>query len=43
MRWLLAHDKEIRLWRKFTDHKRPQILAERRRREAKLAERRAIR
>ncbi|MER9236258.1 DUF1289 domain-containing protein [Mesorhizobium sp. M0622] len=30
---------EIRQWRKFTDHKRCQILAERRRRQAKLAAR----
>jgi uncharacterized protein len=30
---------EIRQWRKLTDHKRRQILAERRRREAKLAAR----
>ncbi|AOO82271.1 DUF1289 domain-containing protein [Bosea vaviloviae] len=30
---------EIRQWGKFTDHKRRQILAERRRREAKLAAR----
>jgi len=32
---------EIRQWRKFTDHKRRQILAERRRREKKLAARNA--
>lgn len=31
--------EEIRQWRKFTDHKRRQILAERRKREAKLAAR----
>lgn len=31
---------EIRQWRKFTDHKRRQILAERRQRETKLAARR---
>jgi predicted Fe-S protein YdhL (DUF1289 family) len=30
---------EIRQWQKFTDHRRHQILAERRRREAKLAAR----
>jgi uncharacterized protein len=30
---------EIRQWRKLTDHKRRQILAERRRREGKLAAR----
>jgi uncharacterized protein len=33
---------EIRRWRKFTDHKRHQILAERRRREAKLATRKTL-
>jgi predicted Fe-S protein YdhL (DUF1289 family) len=32
-------EAEIRQWRKFTDHKRHQILAERRRREAKLVAR----
>lgn len=31
---------EIRQWRKMTDHKRRQILAERSRREAKIVERR---
>ncbi|WP_040426644.1 DUF1289 domain-containing protein [Afipia birgiae] len=39
----LRTTEEIRQWRKLTDHKRRQILAERRRRETKLAERRAIR
>ncbi|RUY21129.1 MULTISPECIES: DUF1289 domain-containing protein [Mesorhizobium] len=34
---------EIRQWRKFTDHKRHQILAERTRREAKLLARRGHR
>ncbi|TAJ33463.1 MAG: DUF1289 domain-containing protein [Bosea sp. (in: a-proteobacteria)] len=38
----LRTTEEIRRWRKLTDHKRRQILAERRRREAKLATRRAI-
>jgi predicted Fe-S protein YdhL (DUF1289 family) len=32
---------EIRQWRTFTDHKRRQILAERRRRETKLVARKA--
>ena len=32
---------EIQLWRKLTDHKRHAILAERHRREAKLAARKA--
>jgi predicted Fe-S protein YdhL (DUF1289 family) len=31
--------EEIRQWRKFTDHRRRQIMAERRRREVKLAAR----
>lgn len=30
---------EIRLWRKMTDHRRREILSDRRRREAKLLER----
>lgn len=34
--WFRTADK-IRQWQKFTDRKRRQILAERRRREAKLA------
>lgn len=37
----LRTTEEIRRWRKFTDHKRCQILAEGRRREARLAARRA--
>lgn len=34
---------EIRLWRKMTDHRRREILSDRRRREAKLLERAAKR
>ncbi|ODT15073.1 MAG: Fe-S protein [Kaistia sp. SCN 65-12] len=35
--------EEIRQWRKLTDHKRRQILAERRRREAKVTARKLSR